>query len=90
MLAFSKPLSKPVAGLVVGFAVLFAPLFLFFGIVELLHPDVGPESLAKNAIACIAVILFGLGLIVVAIAAFRETFLRHPPTSSEHPPQPLP
>ena len=79
MLAFSKPLSKPVAGLLVGFAVLFAPLFLFFGVVELLHPDVGPEHLTMNTIACIGVILFGAGLLVAAFAAFRGTFLTHAP-----------
>ncbi len=47
----------------VGAAILLAAFFLFFGISELLHPDVGKEFLAENTRVCITMIIMGLALL---------------------------
>lgn len=71
-------LSTPVAILVILFAVLMGPLFFYFGLMNLIHPDVSAAYLALNMLVCLALIAASAGLLFLALAAYLGSFRQRP------------
>jgi hypothetical protein len=71
-------LSTPVAILLILFAVLLGPLFFYFGLMNLIHPDVPAAYLTQNTVVCLALIAAGPGLLFLAVAAYLGSLRQRP------------
>ena len=48
----------------VGLGVPLAVMLLFFGVVQLIHPDVPSSYLTLNTVACLTAIIIGLAILL--------------------------
>jgi hypothetical protein len=63
-------LSTPIAIFVIVFAGLLGPLFFYFGLMNLIQPDVPTAYLTQNTVVCLTLIAAGPGLLFLAFATY--------------------
>lgn len=70
--AFLEIRAHPVVNVVlIILALPIAGFLLLMGVANLIHPDVSDKYLFMNTVMCLLVCAIGMGLLVMAVAAFR-------------------
>ena len=66
----------PIAAGLIVLLLLFAAFLLFFGVANLIHPDVPDEYLTQNTLVCLGVCGLGITGVIIAVAIARGTWLQ--------------
>lgn len=70
--AFLEIRAHPVVNVVlILLALPIAGFLLLMGLANLIHPDVSDKYLFMNTVMCLSVCAIGIGLLLMAVAAFR-------------------